>query len=351
MNRPIVHQKGSGAVCSGMNILVLGGTQFSGRAFVEQATQANHQITLLHRSPQNPGLPSSVRRLVGDRDPEKGAGLGEIQKLIDAGERFDAVVDMCGYVPRVMQASCEMLKDACDLYVFTSTISVYDKDSGDETPDEDSKKIDLEDKSVEEVNGETYGGLKVLCEQVVRSWYPENHCIVRPTVIAGPNDPTDRVTWWTRMMGELDAMIIPSPPSGLAGFIDSRDLAAFFLRCVEHQISGIYNAVGPEVGLGLHDFITRSHAAMGSKTRLIELDESKMESLELKPWVDIPTYAPEEGQFMYRISSQRAIDKGLTLRPLEETMLAVRQWDVERGLPELKAGISVDRMKELVGSL
>ncbi len=151
-------------------------------------------------------------------------------------------------------------------------------------------------------------------------------------------------------MGELDAMIIPSPPSGLAGFIDSRDLAAFFLRCVEHQISGIYNAVGPEVGLGLHDFITRTHAAMGSKTKLIELDESKMESLELKPWVDIPTYAPEEGQFMYRISSQRAIDKGLTLRPLEETMLAVRQWDVERGLPELKAGISADRMKALVGS-
>jgi nucleoside-diphosphate-sugar epimerase len=331
-----------------MNILVLGGTQFSGRAFVEQATQANHQITLLHRSPQDPGLPSSVRRLVGDRDPEKGAGLGEIQKLIDAGERFDAVVDMCGYVPRVMQASCELLKDACDRYVFTSTISVYDKDSGDLIPDEDSKLIDLEDKSVEEVTGETYGGLKVLCEQVVRTWFPENHTIIRPTVIAGPNDPTDRVTWWARMLGTLDAMVIPAPPSGLAGFIDSRDLAAFFLRTIEHEISGIYNAVGPEVNLAMHSFIERSHKALDSNAKLIEIEQERLASMEINAWKDIPTWAPEESQFMYRISAQRAIDQGLTLRPMEETMQAINAWDIERGRPDLKAGISADRMNELV---
>ncbi len=334
-----------------MNILVLGGTQFSGRAFVEHAIGDGHQITLLHRSPADPGLPEGVRRLVGDRDPEKGGGLGEIQKLIDDGERFDAVLDMCGYVPRVMQASCELLKDACDLYVFTSTISVYDKDCNDEVPDEDSKLIDLEDKTVEEVNGETYGGLKVLCEQVVRSWYPENHCIVRPTVIAGPNDPTDRVTWWTRMLGTLDAMVIPAEPSGLAGFIDSRDLAAFFVRCVEHTITGTYNAVGPEVGLGLRAFIERSRAALGSETELIDVSPEQLEELVVKAWVDIPTWIPEEGQFMYRISAQRAIDQGLTLRPLEETMRAIRAWDVDRGEPELKAGITAERMGELVGSV
>lgn len=334
-----------------MNILVLGGTQFSGRAFVEHAIGAGHQITLLHRSPADPGLPDGVRRLVGDRDPEKGGGLGEIQKLIDAGERFDAVLDMCGYVPRVMQASCELLKDACDLYVFTSTISVYDKDCDDKVPDEDSKLIDLEDKTVEEVNGETYGGLKVLCELVVRSWYPENHCIVRPTVIAGPNDPTDRVTWWARMLGELDAMVIPTEPSGLAGFIDSRDLAAFFLRCIEQQISGTFNAVGPEVGLTLRSFIERTHTALGSTTELIDVSPAQLEELGVKAWSDIPTWMPDEKQFIYRISSQRAIDQGLTLRPLEETMIAVAEWDVERGRPELKAGMTSERMDEVLSKL
>ncbi len=238
-----------------MKILVLGGTQFSGRAFVEQAHAAGHEITVLHRSPADPGLPQSVRRLIGDRDPKIGGGLGEIQKLIDNGERFDAVVDMCGYVPRVVTASCQLLKDACDMYLFISTISVYPRYGNLESPNEDSELVDLEDKAVEEVNNKTYGGLKVLCEQVITKHFPQNSCIVRPTVIAGPNDPTDRITWWTRMLGTQDRVLFPKEPCGLAGFIDARDLAAFFQHCIEQKTFGIFNAVGPEVGLGLRSFI------------------------------------------------------------------------------------------------
>lgn len=338
-------------VCSDMKILVLGGTQFSGRAFVEQAASAGHDITLLHRSPADPGLPTGVRRLVGDRDPEKGGGLGEIQRQIDSGERFDAVLDMCGYVPRVTQASCEMLKGSCDQYVFTSTISVYEKGNTDSAPDEDAPLIDLEDKAVEEVTGETYGGLKVLCEKVVRTWYPENHTIIRPGVIAGPNDPTDRVTWWSRMLGTLDAMVVPAEPCGLAGFIDARDLAAFFLRCSEQKIMGTHNAVGPEVGLGMRSFIDRTHTALESKAQLIEAEAGQLASMDITAWKDIPTWAPEESQYMYRISAQRAIDQGLSLRPLEDTMRDVRAWDIERGQPELKAGMSAERMREVVGEL
>jgi len=338
-------------VCWGMKVLVLGGTQFSGRAFVEQACAAGHEITLLHRSPQDPGLPDGVRRLVGDRDPEKGGGLGEIQKLIDAGERFDAVVDMCGYVPRVMHASCSLLKDACDLYLFTSTISVYPRFGNLESPDEDSDLVVLEDESVEEIDNKTYGGLKVLCEQVVREYFPENHCIVRPTVIAGPNDPTDRVTWWTRMLGTLDAMVIPGEPCGLAGFIDARDLASFFQLCIEQGTAGIYNAVGPEPGLGLRSFIDRTRAALGSSTELIEVDPAALVEQGVNYWADIPTWIPEDGQSMYRISCERAMNAGLTLRPLEETMRDVRAWDIWRGEPELQAGMSVERMREVVESL
>ncbi|MFK7758874.1 MAG: NAD-dependent epimerase/dehydratase family protein [Phycisphaerales bacterium] len=334
-----------------MNILVLGGTQFSGRAFVEQASSNGHHITLLHRSPANPGLPDGVKRLVGDRDPKIGAGLGEIQKLIDEGHRWDAVVDMCGYVPRVVRESCELLKSSCDLYLFISTISVYPRLGVQDTPDEDSPLNTLKDNSVEEVNAETYGGLKVLCEQVVTEIFQDTHCIVRPGIIAGPNDPTDRITWWARMLGTQDRVIVPAEPAGLAAFIDARDLAAFFETCITSSTTGIYNAVGPEPGLQMRSFISRTHKALDSTSELIEATPEQLAAHDLQPWVDIPTWALEDSQSMYRISASRAFAKGLQLRPLEETMRDVNLWDIERGRPELKAGMSAERMQEVIDLL
>jgi nucleoside-diphosphate-sugar epimerase len=331
-----------------MNILVLGGTQFSGRAFVELAIDSGHSVTLLHRSKADPRLPQAVKRLVGDRDPKVGDGLDRIQECLDNGEHFDAVVDMCGYTPRVTKAACELLKDHTDLYIFISTISVYDKAPGVMGINEDAPKIVLDDPTVEEVTGETYGGLKVLCEQVVCDIFPDNHCIPRPCVIAGPNDPTDRVTWWARALSTQDELILPSPPAGLASFIDSRDLAAFFLHCATNKITGIYNTTGPESDLSLHEFINRSHAALHSKTKLIETDHAWLESQGVERWVDIPTWLPDESQFMHAISSAKAISVGLKNRPLEETMQAIYQWDLERNTPELKAGMKFDRMQSLV---
>ncbi len=337
-----------------MNILVLGGTQFSGRSFVEQACDAGRDLTILHRSTEAPGLPDSVRHLVGDRDPKdpdnKGDGLGAIKALIDNGERFDCVVDMCGYTPRVVRASCELLKHYTDLYLFVSTISVYPT-SADQSPTEDwswEQLNQLEDDSVEEITGATYGGLKVLCEQVVHKYFPENHIIPRPSIIAGPNDPTDRVTWWTRALGTQDAIVIPEAPAGLAQFVDSRDLAAFFLKCITEKITGTYNCAGPQPGLTLHEFITRSHAALGSKSTLIKQPKSWFEAQEIKPYTDIPTWISDDVMSMYKVDYARATQAGLNNRPLEDTMRDVRAWDVERGEPELKAGMKFDRMQKLV---
>lgn len=333
-----------------MNILILGGTQFSGRAFTQLAVQANHSVTLLHRSKEDPGLPSSIRRLVGDRDPQNGNGLDQFKELLDAGERFDAVVDMCGYTPRVTKAACDLLKDHTDLYMFISTISVYAPAPADTVLDEDGPKIILDDPTVEEVNGETYGGLKVLCEKVVTDAFPDNHCIPRPCVIAGPNDPTDRVTWWARTLTTQDALRIPAQPAGLASFIDSRDLAAFFLHCATKKITGIYNTTGPEPNLSLHDFINRTHKALKSKTKLIETSHSELEQIGVEPWKDIPMWMPNDKQFIHRITSAKARAAGLTNRPLEETMQAINEWDTDRGSPDLKAGLSPDRIAEIVAA-
>lgn len=331
-----------------MNILILGGTQFSGRAFTELAVQSDHQVTLLHRSAADPGLPPAVRRLVGDRDPNTGDGLEKIKALLDAGEHFDAVVDMCGYTPRVTKAACELLKDHTDLYIYISTISVYDQAEPDAILDEDAPKVILADPTVEEVTSETYGGLKVLCEQVVLDAFPTNHCIPRPCVIAGPNDPTDRITWWARMLSTQESLVIPKAPAGLASFIDSRDLAAFFLHCATNKITGIFNATGPESNLTLHDFIHRTHAALNSKTALIQADHHWLDDQGIQPWQDIPTWLPPEKQAMSRISSAKGINAGLKNRPLEETMQAIHQWDTSRGSPELKVGMKPDRIAELV---
>jgi len=342
-----------------MNILVLGGTQFSGRSFVEQASDAGHQVTVLHRSPEAPGLPDAVRHLVGDRDPKdpgnKGDGLGAIKALLDNGERFDSVIDMCGYTPRVVRASCEILKDHTDQYTFISTISVYDKAPADAVLDEDAPKVVLADPTIdpsfEELSNENYGGLKVLCEQVVTEIFPDNHCIPRPCVIAGPNDPTDRVTWWARMLNTQDAMMIPTGDVGYASFIDSRDLGAFFLHCATNKIMGIFNTTGPEPDLPLTSFIQRTHNALESKTTMIEADLPWFESQDITPWKDIPTWLPAESQYMHRHRSDRARAVGLTNRPLEDTMRAIRDWDQQRGASELKAGMKPERMQAAVDAM
>jgi len=332
-----------------MNILVLGGTQFSGRAFVELAVNEHHSVTLLHRSKQDPGLPKAVRRLVGDRDPLVGDGLDRIKELLDEGAHFDAVVDMCGYTPRVVGESCRLLKDHTDQYLFISTISVYQR-SSDGAPDESTAFDQLEqlqDQSVEEITGETYGGLKVLCEQVVNDAFPDSATIIRPGVIAGPNDPTDRITWWTRMLAKLSEMTVPDHDAGLAQFIDARDLAAFMLHCIAQKHFNTFNATGPIPNLSLHHFINRSNEALGASCRLIQRPPSWFTQHDIKPWIDIPTWIDPQSQSMYRVDSSRAIRSGLTPRPLEDTMRDIRAWDVQRGEPELKAGMSLDRARDL----
>lgn len=329
-----------------MNILVLGGTQFSGRSFVEQGVEAGHDLTILHRSQTDP-LPASVRRLRGDRDPRKGDGLGEIKGLLDKGERFDAVVDMCGYTPRVTRAACELLADHTDQYLFVSTISVYPH-SPDASPSEDwgiERLKQLDDPTVEEVTGETYGGLKVLCERAVEEVMGDRATIIRPCVIAGAHDPTDRVTWWTRALTELDAVILPEAPGGMVQFIDARDLAAFFHRCLSGKITGTFNAAGPEVGLTLHEFVRRSNEALGGHAKVLTARGIWFDRNDIKAWEDIPSWTPADSQSSCRVDYSKALGVGLTPRPLEETMRDIRAWDVARGQVPLKAGMSLDRLR------
>lgn len=167
-----------------MELLILGGTRFLGRHLVEAALGRGHRVTLFNRGLSGPGLFPDVERLVGDRD-------GDLSAL--RGRRWAAAIDPCGYVPRLVRASASLLADAVDHYAFVSSISVYSEPlapgAGEGAPVQE-----LPDPSVEEVTGETYGGLKVLCERAAEGAMPGRVLNVRPGLIVGPHDPTDRFT-------------------------------------------------------------------------------------------------------------------------------------------------------------
>ncbi|WP_052351616.1 NAD-dependent epimerase/dehydratase family protein, partial [Deinococcus pimensis] len=217
-----------------MRILVLGGTQFVGRHIVLEALSRGHQVSTFTRGRTPDDLPDAVERLHGDRD-------GDMTAL---GNRdWDAVVDVSGYVPRVVRASAELLRDHTRRYLFISTISVYE-DLAREGVSEDDALARLADPAVEQVTGETYGGLKVLCEEVVREVYGERATIVRPGLIVGPHDHTDRFTFWAHHLARDERFVLFGDASTPLQLIDARDLAAFTLTLVERDTPGVFNAVG-----------------------------------------------------------------------------------------------------------
>jgi 2'-hydroxyisoflavone reductase len=218
-----------------MEILVIGGTVFLGRALVEAALEKDHRVTLFNRGKSNPECFPEVEKLLGDR---------EIDLSILEGRSWDVVVDTCGYVPRVVRKSAELLADAVEHYTFISTVSVY-ADLSTPHNDEHAAVGKIEDETIEKVTGETYGPLKALCEQAVMKAMPDRVLVVRPGLIVGPHDPSDRFTYWVQRVSRGGEVLAPKPASMPVEFIDVRDLAEWILRMVEIRETGIYNAVGP----------------------------------------------------------------------------------------------------------
>ncbi|MBZ0302858.1 MAG: NAD-dependent epimerase/dehydratase family protein, partial [Anaerolineae bacterium] len=225
-----------------MKILLLGGPKFLGRAVIDAALAAGHTVTMFNRGQTNPDLYPQVEKLYGDRD-------GQLDPL--RGRSWDAVIDTCGYVPRVVRQSAELLAEAVGRYVFISTISVYEDIVG---SSEDSALAVLEDETTEEVSG-AYGGLKVLCERVVQGVYGDRALIIRPGLIVGPHDPTDRFTYWVTRTARGGRMLVPAASDYPMQVIDVRDLAEWTVRMVEGDMPGVYNATGPAEPLTMGEML------------------------------------------------------------------------------------------------
>lgn len=320
-----------------MNILVIGGTRFVGRHFVEAALANGHSVTLFNRGKSNDDLFPNVEQLRGDRD----GGLDVLD-----GKTWDAVVDTCGYVPRILRASAEKLKDAVGRYLFISTISVYDEPA-EAGWDEDAPLRKLDDPTVEEVNGETYGGLKVLCEQAVEEIYGERGLIVRPGMIVGPFDPTDRYTYWDVRLAQGGEVLVPGDADRPVQMIDARDLGAWMVKLLEANATGILNATGPEKPLRWIEWMEAMRAASGSDATFTWVTDEFLTGKKANGG-ELPFWVPEAYKNIFAVSVARAVESGLTYRSAIETARDTLAWKGDVALSDLKAGLKPEREAELL---
>ncbi len=308
-----------------MDILILGGTVFLGRHLVEAAQAHGHRVTLFHRGQHGTELFPAVERIIGDRN-----------ESLDAlhGRHWDAVIDTSGFFPRQVKATTEALAETVDHYTFISSASVYSDPS---VPglDETAPVGTLADPTVEEITGETYGSLKALCEGAANAGLPGRVLIVRPGLIVGPYDPTNRFAYWPRRLAAGGDVLAPGSPSDPVQIIDARDLAAWIIAGVEAKRTGVYNALGPDYELTMGDLLTACQAAGDANARIHWVAEEFLLAHEVQPWSELPLWIPAGDPTtagFSRMSNARARAAGLTFRPPSATVQDTLAWD-RAGLP------------------
>ena len=333
-----------------LRILILGGTRFLGVAMTELALQRGHTLTFFNRGKTNAELFPQIERIKGDRN-------GELDGL--KGRQWDAVIDNSGYVPRHVRLSAELLAPNVRQYLFVSTISVYPDFSAPRT--EDSSVGQLADASIEKVDGETYGPLKALCEKAAQEAMPGHVTVVRPGLIAGPADSTDRFTYWPARAARGGEMLAPGKPADLIQIIDARDLAAFTLDAAERGIIGTFNLVSPPGKFTMGELVTASIRAARAMVnphtppRPVWVTQEFLEQQKVEGWSDMPVWLPakvEEAAFA-QTSSARALKQGLKITPLRRTVYDTLAWHLRRPEAErakLKAGIAPEREREVLAA-
>ena len=329
---------------AGVRILILGGTVFLGRHLVEAALERGHELTLFNRGVSHPELFTDLEQVHGDREID----LGALQ-----GRHFDAVIDTSGYLPRVVANGIEALRGVADHYTFISTISVY----GDLSVigiQEDGAIIPLSEEGSEDIRKD-YGALKYLSEEVVRAAYGPRALIIRPGLIVGPWDPSDRFTYWPYRIARGGDVLAPGRPDRRIQFIDVRDLAAWTLSMVEQQASGVYNADGPSGSRAtMNNLLMACLQVTNSDARIHWAPEDFLVQHEVGEWMELPLWmreTPEQIGF-HEVSCDKAIAAGLSFRPIVDTVRDTLEWHRTREPHEwTRTGLDPDKERRLIEEL
>lgn len=317
-----------------MNLLVLGGTQFVGRALVEAALAADNDVTLFHRGLTNPDLFPEAEHVLGDRD----GGLSALE-----GRTWDACIDVSGYLPRLVGDAATTLRERVERYVYVSTISVYADFS---VPrDENGPLATIADETTEEITGGAYGALKALGERAVTEVYGDRATVVRPGFIIGPYDHTGRFPWWAHRAARGGEMIVPASFARAFQAIDARDLADFLLLRARSPLTGIFNATGPVPPVTMLDLVEAAASASDTDLNVEVIDDAFLTGQgierELPLWADDPLWAA-----WAQIDVRKAIEAGLRFRPIDDTVAAtLAHTEVVPGL-----GLEPERELELLAA-
>lgn len=303
----------------GMSILVLGGTGFIGPHVVRRALARGHRITLFNRGRTNTHLFPEAEKLVGDRN-------GDLSAL--SGHRWDAVIDNSGYTSRQVGLSVDLLADATDQYLFTSTRAVY-TDFTAEVMNEDAP---IGPKDLPESEWTAYGPAKVLAERAVEEGFGARTLIVRPPVIVGPGDRSDRFTYWPVRIDAGGEVLVQGDPADPVQFIDVRDLAEFYVHLLEQRTAGIFNSVGPGAPLSAAELVYGIRAVTPAPVAFTWVDWDFLAEKGQMPQQQLPFWQPPRGRYLNygRMDSSRGIAAGLTFRPLAVTARDTLDWHRSR---------------------
>ena len=314
-----------------MRLLVLGGTSFVGRAIVEDALTRGVEVTLFNRGKTGLDVFPDLPLRVGDRD------AGDYATLHD-GE-WDAVVDVNGYIPRHVAQAADALEGRVGRYLFISTGSVYDTKQLTANAGEDASRVPAI-RDTEEVTGESYGGLKVACEDDVLTRFGDGGTIVRPGVVAGPFDPTDRFTWWVRRATVGGRLGLAGQPDQPVQVVDHADLARLVVALVQANQAGVYNGVGPAQPTTMADLIRACAEAAGTEVQVIPVSPGELAQPLLLP---DPSWYP-----LFQLSPASSHAAGMTHTPLNQTASKVLAWDRRRGHPDLTIPMDLSKEAELL---
>jgi 2'-hydroxyisoflavone reductase len=304
-----------------VRLLFIGGTSFIGRHAVELAVEDGHEVTVFHRGRTNPGLlADKIDHRLGDRDTGDYAS-------IDDGESWEAVIDVCAYVPRHVHQLADVIGGRAGRYVLVSSVSAYDPAQA--TVHEDSPLHADPAAGTEDVSA-LYGPLKAACERAATAHFGEV-ALVRPAYVCGPYDPTDSFTYWVRRMADGGEVVVPDASAPMQ-IIDVRDLSAFLVRCATTAAAGAFDGVGPFASTAS---LLAEITPPGVTTRLVEIDVGTLAAAGIS--LPMMNDDPNDAILSSRPGS-RARAAGLTTRTAAETADATRRWDNERGRPPLTKG-------------
>jgi 2'-hydroxyisoflavone reductase len=296
-----------------MRILVLGGTRFVGLHLVEAARSCGHAVTVFNRG-RTPLPWDDVEHLAGDRETH------HLESL--RGRDWDACIDVSGYRPEIVRASAELLRDRVESYAFISTVSVYALPA--QPPIDETGA--LAPTPADGAGPGLYGPLKVACEQEVETAFPGRSLILRPGIVAGPHDPTNRFAWWVERTARGGAMLGPGSPDAPLQLVDGRDLARFAVALIGARAAGVYNVCGDPSSFA--ELIAACAAATGGLARPIWVSDATLLAEGIEPFSELPLWIGDdpETRGFYGFGNARARAAGLSLRPLEETARDTWEW-------------------------